>query len=322
MKFILQTFLLLTAFASTAKVVNQTQLLTAEQQVNKQELNLPIKDMNVLIQQLDSLPSVEESILAKSRLLILLSQAEPTNDQKEWVIEQEHSKENLQVSNPDHPEQLIEIINIARQAENTQFQWLVTQKVKNITTQWLAQNWQWQPFLEAPTKLDYNALAKAISKTDELTLEWLQQQLIEHTLSNASNRLLAILVKNKNNAVLFSQLWKNPSDQYSFQILQQLNTLLPTDQAIEQLILASENDKLLSQSLLLLAKDFQHRDKAQQFLLEKLQKSRSAWYAAAALSQTNNSLLQKEVIALAQHSNKAAIKYAVQHILENKEIKE
>jgi hypothetical protein len=128
---------------------------------------------------------------------------------------------------------------------------------------------------------------------------------------------LTILIKGKSNLALLKQLWKNPTDQFSYQVLQHLNNLLPSEQAIEQLMLASENDQLVSQSLLLLTKNFQHHQKAQNFLIEKLKQPKSAWYAAAALSQASNSRLQKKVAALAKTSSKGAITYAAKHLTKN-----
>jgi len=320
MKYIL--FSLLIVFTSSASQVSQTQLLNVEQQVNKLDFNLFINNMSSLALQLNKASSSEEVVLIKSRLLTLLSQQQPNDEQESWVLEQSNSNENLQLVNPDHPEQLLEIINIARQAKNTLFQWQVIQQTKNIFEQWQVQNWHWQLFIEASTELDYQALTKAIVKIDELTIDWLQQQLEEQALKTASNRLLAILIKGKSNPILLKQLWKNPADQYSYQLLQHLKTILPTEKAIEQLILASENDKLISQSLLLLTTNYQHNERAQHFLIKKLQQPRTAWYAAAVLSQASNSELQKKVVALAQKSSKGAITFAAKHLAKNSEIKE
>ncbi len=320
MKYIL--FSLLIVFTSYASQISQTQLLNVEQQVHKVDFDLLISNISALEFQLKKSSSTEEKVLIKSQLLTLLSQQQPTNEQESWVLEQQNSKESLQLANPDHPEQLLEIINIARQAKNTQFQWKVTQKEQDILNQWLTQNWRWQPFLDNPTELDYKALAEAITKTDELTIDWLQQQLTKQALENTSNRLLAILTMGKSNPLLLKQLWQNPADQYSYQVLQHLKTILPMEKAIEQMELASKNDKLISQSLLLLTKNYQHHERAQQFLIKKLQQPNSAWHAATALSQASNSQLQKEVAVLAQKSSNSAITFAAKHYDKNSETKE
>jgi len=320
MKYIFFSLSLLSVFSSFASQITQAQLINAEQQVNKLELNLLTK-MNELKVQFAELPSVEAKILAKSQLLILLSQQLPTEEQRTWVLEQYNSNDSLQLANPDHPEQLIEVLNIARQARVTEFEWQVIQEAKTLYSHWSAQNWRWPLFIKSPTELEYRGLAKAILLADELTINCLQQGLVKQELSSASNRLLAILIKEKANSLLLKQLWLNPSDQYSYQVLQHITPLLSTKEAIEHLALASENDKLASQSILLLAKNFQHHDTAQKFLLQKLQHPKTAWFVAAALSQTNDRQLQKDVSALAQKSNSEAIKYVIESF-SNNEMKE
>ncbi len=322
MKLILFSLLLLVTIGCSANTLTQAQLSKAELQVSKLELKKLIMDIDKLTHQLGLLTSSEGSITAKSQALILLSQLQPTSEQQYWVLEQSNSKEVLKVTNVDHPEQLLEIVNIARQARNTQFQWQVNQKVENFEAQWLINNWQWGEFTQNPTELDYRALAKGVKNADKQTIGWLQEQLIEQAIKETSNRLLAILISGRNNPLLLTLLWHNSSDQYSYKVLQQLNTLLPPEQAIKQLTQASDNDKLLSQSLLLLSKHYQHNEMAQDFLIKKLQQSKSAWHAATALSQTSNSQLQQKVQALALKSNKDAVKFAVKQISKNKEAKE
>ena len=197
MKYIFFSISLLSVFSSFAGQVSQAQLINAEQQVNKLELNLLKIKMNELKVQLADLPSVEAQMLAKSQLLILLSQQLPTEEQQTWVLEQYNSNDSLQLANPDHPEQLIEVLNIARQARVTEFDWQVIQEAKTLYSHWSAQNWSWPLFIKSPTEREYRGLAKAISMADELTINWLQQRLVEQELSSASNRLLAILLKGK-----------------------------------------------------------------------------------------------------------------------------
>ena len=321
MRHILFSLSLLSVFASFAGQINNTQLFNAEQKVNGLELNPLVIGMSDLKIQIANLSSIEEQLLAKSQLLTLLSLQLPTEEQRAWVLEQYHSIDNLTIANPDHPKQLIEIINIARQARNTELEWKIINEGIIIQNNLSVQNWHWPLFVKAPTEIEYRALAKKILVVDELTISWLQQQLIEQALTKASNRLLAILIKRRSNPLLLHQLWQNPSDEYSYQVLQHIPSLLSLEKAIEQLTLACENDKLESQALLLLVKHFQHHDKAQSFLLKKLQQPKSAWYAAAALSQASNSKLQDKMAALAQSSNNKAIKFAVEN-LSDRDIKE
>jgi len=314
MKQILFSLLLLAVQTSAADEINQTQLFSAEQQANKLSYNLLIKDIEALKKQLKDLVYPQEKIIVKSRVLTLLSQQQPSDEQKAWVVAQVNSSENLKLLNSDHPKHVIEVVNIARQAKNTLFQWQINKKQDNYYQQWLNQNWHWELFISSATELEYKAFSQAIVTTDELTIDWLQQQLIGEGLTQANNRLLALLTSRKSNLILLNQLWKNPSDQYSYQVLQQIKEILSSEQAIEQLVLASENDKLISQSLFLLATNFQYDEQAQKFLLTKLQQPSSAWYAAAALSQTTNAELQQALKLLSSQSNKAAIKFAAKHL--------
>ena len=314
MKFILLLLISLITFATAANQTSQALLLKIELQQSKLELTGLVTNMNKVEQQLAKLTTVEEKTMAQSTLLKLLSQLAPNDEQRAWVTKLTNSAATLHIANQDHPEQLLEIINIARQAKNTQFSWQVNQKANIISSKWLRQDWHWQPLLSAPSEVEYQAIDKATAKVDGLTINWLQQQLISQGLASASNRLLVLLIKHKSNTKLLTQLWRNPSDEYSYQLLQQLNTLFPAEQVITQLMQASNNKELLSQSLMLLAKNFQHHDKAQQFLIKKLQQADSAWHAATALSQTSNHYLQKTLTTLAISSDSKAVKFAAQHI--------
>ncbi len=321
MKQILFLLLPFTAFLSVAEEIKQGQLLHAEQLVNQLNYKVLLQDIAKFENQLAKLNSFPAEVIAKSRLLKLLSVEKATEDQRAWVASQAKSTEQLSLVNPDHPGQYFEIISIARSAKNTQFQWLVNQTEENYSNQWLAHNWQWSQFVINATELEYKALSQAIKTADEPTIHWLQQQLIEQTLSQVSNRLLALLLSRKSNLTLLKQLWKNASDQYSYQVLQRLKNALPAEQAVAHIILAAENNNLMSQSLMQLAKYFQHDEIAQQFLLKKLQQPNSAWLAATALSQTSNAQLHHDLLKLVKHSNDGPIRFATKHI-STTEIKE
>jgi|GEM_PF-2053309 len=314
MKTLLLPLLMLASFMLSATEVSHIQLSKAQAATSKLDINALTANTNQIAQALTDLNSPAASIMAKSLLLKGLRHTEPTAEQSAWVKEQLGSSDKLEIANPDHPRQKLELINIARQAKNTLFQWQVNKKSAQILASWTIQNWHWPEFLADPTEVDYRAVAQAIGSTDRQTVSWLQDLLTEQALKQASNRLLTLLIAEQVDNHLLNRLWTNPTDQYSYQMLQRIHTLLPAEQAIGQLKAASQQANLLSQSLLLLTKNFQRVPSAQNFLIEKLQQPQSSWHAAAALSQVSDKNLIRKIRHLADSSNSGAIQFAAQQL--------
>ena len=115
---------------------------------------------------------------------------------------------------------------------------------------------------------------------------------------------------------LIERLWQLPNDQYSYQVLQLLPERLDSEQAIKQIIKASENSALTSQALVLLAKHYSEHEAAQNYLLAQLIDEQNKWHAASAMTYVNNDQFQQRIFKLRQDSPSPAINFASELIMQ------
>ncbi|MEW6981082.1 hypothetical protein AAD001_00365 [Colwelliaceae bacterium 6471] len=307
----------LTIMSTHSIEISQQQLEVLQKNTAAIAQQTNLTDIEPLSTVLKNLKSIEENTLLKFNTLKQFSTLKPTSAQRNWVTEQLNSTQTLQMRNPDHPNQLIDVIDISQQAASTLKQWTIADKATTFFDQWMAQNWSWQQFNQHPDNTDFLALENALAQADKLSIDWLFTKLIdEQQLPRSSNRLLFLLFKKLPSSILAEQLWRNETDQFSYQTLQTINTIFDTERAIEQLSYAMNNKHLLSQALLLLAKHYPTDEVAHGLLLNKLQQPNSSWLAAAAISGIKQEAFIDKVKNLAQYSNAPAIQYAHDQLMQ------
>lgn len=314
-KIIACAVLLTTNTVASIEIDDQT---LAQAQKNSQTIDIAhaLKSPKNIQQILNQQHSLADKVLTSAALLKALKIKEPTAEQKSWVEKLTQSDDVLHIENPDHPNQLIEVVNIARQAKNTKMQWQINNQAVAMKEQWLNQDWQWQSFIERASQLDYLTLGKALKNIDINTINWLQTELKQQDIDNISPQLIALLIDRKMDTSLIEHLWQLPNDQYSYQVLQLLPERLASEQAIAQIIKASENSALTSQALVLLAKHYSDQEITQNYLLEQLIDEQNKWHAASAITYVQNDQFQQRIFKLRQESPSPAINFASKLIMQ------
>ncbi|NMP31730.1 hypothetical protein HII17_09160 [Thalassotalea sp. M1531] len=280
-----------------------------------ERLPLLINDPVQLDHQIKLLPQ-QQQVMIRAKALKLLANKTPTKQQQVWVEQQLNSKLVLTGTNPDHPEQVMTLVNIASLAKATRFQWQIRQHSSLQITKILANQWQWQDF-EQHNKLAQQAFSYTLSQLSESGIEQLQQSVFnQQFLSQLTNRTLAGLILAKPSLQMSKQLFGNKTDEFSYQQLGQVQDLYASEQAVELLTLASTNEKLLSMSLMRLSRTYASEEKARSVLLTYLKNKESAWLAASAISQSNNIELKRLVRQLNEKSENKAAAFAYQQLQE------
>jgi len=314
-KIIACAVLLTTNTVASIEIDDQT-LAQAQKKAQTIDIAHALKSPQSIQQLLGQQHSLVDKTLIQATLLKALGEKKPTNAQKVWVEQLTQSKNILQIENPDHPSQLIEVVNTARQAENTKMQWQINDKADAFSTQWLNQDWQWQPFINNASHVNYLALGKALANADLATVNWLQAELKFQTINDISPQLIALLSNKKVDTQLLESLWQMPSDQYSFQVLQMLPDKVEQEQAITLIIKASNNSALTSQALILLAKNYADEESVQDYLFEQLANDKNKWHAASAIAYIKNDQFQQRIFKRQQQSPAPAINFATKLIMQ------
>ncbi|MFT5674389.1 MAG: hypothetical protein ACI808_000308 [Paraglaciecola sp.] len=222
------------------------------------------------------------------RKLSVLTQ--PSTEQQLWLENQLASKESLTVANPDHPNQQLVIIDIARQAKATLMHWQINLHVEQLQLLWDSSHWEWGKVLSAQDRISRRALKQWLQNINEQQA----QQVAEHYLVSAkdilqtNNELLANLAVEAKSVELLALLWQRPADEYSYQALSKLSSLFDDYQVVEQLALAVNNKDIQSQALFALASRYSSNNKAQEVLSLALDEPDLKWRAVAVLSKVRD----------------------------------
>ncbi len=325
-------FISSSVLAATTKtqVLNEAEYHIISKQTKKLDLAKHLNVPTHLEQKLQSLPTAEQTIMARAKAIKLMAETDPSNEQLAWMKTQVLSEKSLSIANIDHPQQFITIANIAQQAKSTQKIWQIKSQSKAMEQQWQAHNWLWSDFFTTSTtaekankKQQYASLSLALQQTTNSTALWLTEQiLLEENLTKASNQLLALLInrqvlshnnitQSENIERLSTQLWLRAADEFSYQQLQKTSKTLPKESAIAQLILANNNPELSSQAIIQLVKNHQGNEQVQSYLIKQLHNKEKQWHVAAAMAFADQNTLITQVNNLAQHSTSPALTFAL-----------
>ena len=135
-----------------------------------------------------------------------------------------------------------------------------------------------------------------------------------------SNKDLFALINRFPSKILSEQLLNNSVDEFSYQHIQLLPKLYQAQDAIHLLKFANTQEKLTSQALMTMAKEYGEQQEAQTFLLHQLKQPKVAWFAAAAITQSTSEQLHQKVMQMKKTN--AAVDYAQQRKLVMSEDKE
>ena len=277
-----------------------------------------LEDVPALTLTLQAIEAYETRLLATERAFRLLTKQPPTLAHKSWLNAQLSSNDVLYIPNPDHPEQQLEVVNIAKQAKAVLTIWHYQEKAQLMEEDLAHYRWQWPNFIAEKGKAKYSALSLALKNTDEKSIQWLQGELINtHSLSQADNQLLVLLASFNGSTHLVEQVWKNEADQYSYQLLQGIEQLFSEEETIKQLTLATHNQQLASQAILKLAKEYIDHEVAQNSLVHLLADNNFGWHAAMAVCSSKFEGMIGKLTRLIEGNKSPAILYVEACVKEN-----
>ncbi|MFT4937491.1 MAG: hypothetical protein ACI88A_000508 [Paraglaciecola sp.] len=235
--------------------------------------------------------SPSQAIWLKHQWLRKLSTlTQPSAEQQRWLENQLISTELLTIANPDHPNQQLVIIDIARQAKATSMHWQINQHVEQLQTAWDTSQWDWQQVLQAQDRVSRHALKQWLQNVNERRAQQVAEDYLKaaRDIPQANNQLLATLGIKAKSPELLALLWQQPADEYSYVALSKLPSMLDDYQVVEQLVLALKNKDIQSQALFTMASRYSSNSKVQQVLSMALDEPELKWRAAAVLSKVRD----------------------------------
>ena len=271
---------------------------TSDAQLDELRLAFKQQNLNMVLNQSKGQLDKHLKDLSPSQVIWLKHQwlrklsvlTQPSAEQQLWLENQLASKESLTIANPEHPNQHLVIIDIARQAKATLMHWQINQQVEQLQLIWDSSQWDWGKVLSAQNRISRRALKQWLQNINEQQA----QQVAEHYLGSAkdipqaNNELLANLAVEAKSVELLALLWQQPADEYSYQALSKLSSLFDDYQVVEQLALAVNNKDIQSQALFAMASRYSSNNKAQEVLSLALDEPDLKWRVAAVLSKVRD----------------------------------
>lgn len=286
------------------QTISNSEFIQAQKSAEHFALSSKLQDVSKLKLALKDIEKYETRLLATERVFRLLTAQPPSFAHTSWLNSQLLSDDVLYIPNPDHPEQQLEVVNIAKQAKAVLAIWQYQEKAKTITEALASYRWQWPDFMAEQGKGKYAALSLALNDADKASLLWLQNELINSaSFTQADNQLLVMLASLHASKALVAQVWKNEADQYSYQLLQGIEQLFAKEEAIKQLYLASHNSQLASQAILKLTTVFIDDDSVQNKLLALLNEKDTAWHVAMAVCSSQHEGMIDKIMQLGRESS-------------------
>jgi hypothetical protein len=258
----------------------------------------------------------EKEILARVKLIRELANSLPSNDQRGWVIEQQNHHGKIVQANPDHPNQQMTVASVAMSAKATLLHWDIIRLSKIYINQVHTNNWQWTTYIDSNYVIKSQALVVMLEAISNEKAYFLQQELLSSKAELSSlaklmgNKDLLALINELPSVVLSEQLLTNPVDEFSYQHVHLLPKTYQDGDAIHLLKFANSQEKLTSQALITMAKEYSEQQEAQDFLIHQLNQPKVAWFAAAAIAQSTSEQLHQKVLRMKKIN--AAVDYAQQ----------
>jgi len=260
--------------------------------------------------------SGEKEVLARAKLIKELANSLPSNSQRDWVIKQESHQGKIVRANPDHPNQQMTVVSVAMSAKATLLHWDIANLSQVYTGQIHTNSWQWASYIDSSHVHKSQALAVMLKGISDESTHLLQEELLINKneylslVQRMTNKDLLALINRYPNALLSEQLLTNTVDEFSYQHIQLLPSIYQDEDAIHLLKTANSQEKLTSQALMTMAKEYGEEQEAQAFLIHQLKQPNVAWFAAAAIAQSTSKQLHQKVMQMKKST--AAVAYAQQ----------
>lgn len=244
--------------------------------------------------ELEHLDDATRILKIQKALVLLASLEQPTKAHINWTKRLLNSTDSFSIYTPEHPRKKLSVANIARQAQTTLDIWQIKLRITDFQQRWVNGRWDWNKQGIVTDQLTSRALVNWLSKMNQEQLLVVAEQ-VKHNpeaIEHLDNQILAIIGLRSGSEQLLSILWPRTADQYSYMALDNLPDYLSTDQVVRQLVLAAQQNELMSQALLQLAQFHSYHPVAQDFILKAVTQPKLRTHAVMTLSTINNQKLR------------------------------
>lgn len=244
--------------------------------------------------ELEHLDDATRILKIQKALVLLASLEQPTKAHINWTKRQLNSTDSFSIYTPEHPRKKLSVANIALQAQTTLDIWQIKLRITDFQQRWVNGRWDWNKQGIVTDQLASRALVNWLSKMNQEQLLVVAEQVKQNpeAIEHLDNQILAIIGLRSGSEQLLSILWPRTADQYSYMALDNLPDYLSTDQVVRQLVLAAQQNELMSQALLQLAQFHSYHPVAQDFILKAVTQPKLRTHAVMTLSTINNQKLR------------------------------
>lgn len=240
----------------------------------------------------------------------IASDPAPTALQQQWVEALKQRDLRVLMSNPEHPNRAMVVVNIAGQAAAIHRHWQIRQRVSTLQQQWEEGNWQWSAAIDGP-EYYYQALNHWLAILSDAAVTGVAEHFLQLGLGTRlpDNQFVARLAMRARSPQLYHHLWQQDPDAFSHRALAALSSEAGEAMALDQILTAMLRPVFRSQALLQLAEHHGDHERAQGALMRALNDEVSLPLATAALAQaTDPALRQQAKQALRNQGSPAALK--------------
>lgn len=275
----------------------------------KQHVLLKLNSKPAIDAYLSSFPEAQKHYIIHLSLLELSQQEYLNNLHENWVTLLISSTKRIKVTYADHPNKAITVVDIANNAKAVLTILKRKEQADEIRKLWEQGQLVWRDYFQTE---DYRALLlwlKNNEKTDALATHFLEETRNDML---PDNQILTVLIANATSEYvqrnLLSRLWASPVDEFTYQQLHLLPTLMKDDPnfVILQLLEASRRSKLTSQAYMTIARHYPKNVLSQQ-AIETALSSQSPkdvkWQAAMALTQMDAPKFKAKMLKRMQNGN-------------------
>lgn len=267
-------------------------------------IHVDVQNIQGWAAELEHLDDATRILKIQKALVLLASLEQPTKAHINWTKRLLDSNDSLSIYTPEHRRKKLSVVNIARQAQTTLDIWQIKLRIKNFQQRWVNGRWDWKQQGIVTDHLGNRALVNWLSKMNQEQLLVIAEQVRQNpqAIEQLDNQILAIIGLRSGSEQLLSILWSRAADQYSYIALDDLPDYLSTDQVVQQLVLATQQNELMSQALLQLAQSHSYHPVAQDFILKAVTQPELRSNAVMTLSTISNPKLRDRLSVALKNS--------------------
>lgn len=238
----------------------------------------------------ETLTTNQQIILRYLWLDVLANQTHLNEAQFRWIKTLTETDLVLRGSLLDHPNSEVTLINIPESAKSALRLIDINQQEQEFERHWQNNDLDWTLWL-APQSNHYHGFInwlkmQTVEEYAQLSSQWLKLGVVQTLPDN--NALLIILTKLPS-IELANQLLSREVDQYTRQFIQRLPSLPLYYDGVQLLAIGLDKPALSSQTLVTLAKHYDHQHQAQDLLLSALDSDQHKWHVMAVLEKISDS---------------------------------